>query len=170
MKSNIFVFVALCALCLAFAAPESDIVFTKANFSIHYPATWKLDTSGKMGTSFALFSPSESEQDKFSENVNLISQDLKGHDLDLNKYVEISEGQIKTMISNSNVVESKRIKKGSSEFHKMIYTGDQGAFHLQFEQYVWVMNDRAYILTFTMEQGNSTQAIGESVLNSFVLK
>ena len=141
-------------------------------FSVQYPSTWELDQSGQMGSSFILFSPLESEKDKFKENVNLLIQDLTGQNIDLNKYTEISEGQIKTMITNSALVESKRIKNGSDEYHKIIYSGDQGIFHLQFEQYYRVVNHKAYVLTFTTEKEKFAEftETGEKILNSFKLK
>jgi len=144
----------------------------QTTYSIQYPSTWELNQSRERGTSFILFSPLESNEDKFKENVNLLVQDLTGHNIDLNKYAEISEGQVKTMITNSTLIESKRIKNGSDEYHKMIYTGDQGVFHLKFEQYYWVANEKAYILTFTSEQDKFAdfKEIGENILNTFRLK
>lgn len=138
-------------------------------FSINYPSTWGLDQSGQMGTSLILFSPLESEQDTFRENVNVIVQDLKGMDIDLDKYTEISEDQVKKLITNSAIVESKRIKNGNSEYHKIIYTGEQGLFKLTFEQYYWVKKDKAYVLTFTSEQDKFEhfKETGEEILNSF---
>jgi hypothetical protein len=61
-----------------------------------------------MGRSFILFSPISSKQDQFKENDNLLIQDLRVHNLDLDKYVEISEGPIKTMIIDGKSIESKR--------------------------------------------------------------
>jgi hypothetical protein len=144
----------------------------ESNYSIQYPATWELNQSGQMGTSFIVFSPLQSEQDNFKENVNLIIQDLTGKNIDLNNYTEISEGQIKTLATNSTLIESKRIKLGSGEYHKIIYTADQGIFHLKFEQYYWVTNDKAHVLTFTSEQSmfDSFKETGERILNSFMLK
>lgn len=144
----------------------------QSNYSIQYPSTWELDQSGQMGTSFILFSPLESDKDKFKENVNLLIQDVSGQNIDLNKYTEISEGQIKTMITNSALIESKRMKNDRGEYHKIIYSGDQGKFHLKFEQYYWVINDKAFVLTFTSEQGKFADflEIGEKILNSFILK
>jgi hypothetical protein len=143
-----------------------------SNYSIQYPSTWELNQSGQMNTSFVLFSPLESDNDKFKENVNILVQDLTGYNIDLNKYTEISEGQIKTMVTNSSLIESKRIKNGKDEFHKIIYSGDQGIFHLQFEQYYWVVNDKAFILTFTSEKDKfeNFKEIGEKILNSFKQK
>ena len=121
------------------------------DYSIQYPEKWDLNKSGQMGTSFILFSQLTSKNDKFKENVNLIIQDLTGHNIDLNKYVEISEGQIKTMITDGNIISSNRIKNKVTEFQKVIYTGKQGIFNLKFEQYYWVQHDKAYVLTLTCE-------------------
>ena len=77
------------------------------NYSIQYPPTWELNQSGQMGASFFLFSPLESDKDKFKENVNLLIQDLSGQNIDLNKYTEISEGQINTMVTNSTLIYPK---------------------------------------------------------------
>ncbi len=143
----------------------------ESNYSIQYPDNWDLNQVGQMGTKFILFSQLDSSNDNFRENVNLIIQDLSGKNIDLDKYVEITEGQVKTMISNSSLIESKREKNNNGEFHKMVYTGDQGVFHLTFEQYFWVINDKAYVLTFTSEQNkfSSYKSIGEQILNSFLL-
>ena len=144
----------------------------ETNYSIQYPDSWDLNNSGQMGTSFAIFSRQSSPQDKFRENVNLIIQNLQGQNINLNKYVEISEGQIKTMITNANLIESKRLSANGYEYQKVIYTGDQGIFKLKFEQYYWIKNGKAYILTLTCErnQFDTYMVTGEKILNSFSLK
>ena len=151
--------------------PASWRLLSEQNYSISYPDSWKLNKSGQMGTSFILFSPLSSEQDKFKENVNLIVQDLTGHKLDLDQYVEISEGQIKTMLTDGNIIESKRIKTETLHYHKIIYSGKQGIFNLKFEQYYWVVDDQAYVLTLTCEknQFDNYQAVAEKILDSFSL-
>ena len=144
----------------------------ESNYSIEYPSTWELNKSGQMGTRFILFSPLDSEKDTFKENVNLIVQDLGNENIDLNTYTEISEGQIKTLLTNSDLIESKRIKKSNAEFHKLIYTGDQGVFHLKFEQYYWVIDSKAYVLTFTCEKEKfaAYSETAKKILNSFNIK
>jgi hypothetical protein len=146
--------------------------FSGTGYSIQYPSTWELNQSAQMGTSFILFSPLENSQDQFRENVNLIVQDLTGQNIDLDKYSQISEEQVKTMITNSSLIESKRIKKHNGEYHRMVYTGDQDIFHLKFEQYYWVISDKAYVLTLTCEQDKFDyfKQIGENILNSFLFK
>ena len=173
-------------LCLTFIAcgqtPESNATIKETNpkwktfdgtgYSIQYPPEWELTQSGQMGTTLILFSTLESSQDQFKENVNLLIQDLTGHNIDLDKFTEISEGQVKTMITNSTIIESKRIKDGSDEYHRIIYTGDQGIYNLKFEQYYWVKNEKAYVLTLTCEEKkfNDYKEVGEGILNSFTFK
>ena len=143
----------------------------KDNYSIDYPKDWELNESGQMGTSFILFSPLSSPKDQFKENVNLLVQDLTGYNLDLNGYVEISVGQIKTMITDGKIIESKRLKNQKLDYQKIIYTGKQGNYNLKFEQYYWVVDDKAFVLTLTCEetQFDNYKLTGEKILNSFKL-
>ena len=147
-------------------------VYEQSAYSISYPPTWELNLSGQMGATLFIFSPLESDNDTFKENINLMIQDLSGLNLDLDNYTEISEEQIRTLMTNSSMVESKRMKNDKGEYHKLIYTGDQGVFHLTYEQYYWIISDKAYILTFTSEQDKYAKykETGEKILNSFVLK
>jgi hypothetical protein len=142
-----------------------------ANYSMQYPSDWVLNQSGQMGTSLILLSPLENKDDQFTENVNLIVQDLSGKNIDLDKFSEISESQIEAMITNSTIIESKRVFGKDFEYHVLIYNGDQGLFKLKFEQYYWLENDKAYVLTFTCEQNKFSQFkdLGEKIMNTFTL-
>lgn len=141
-------------------------------FSIQYPSDWELQQNGLGGTTFIVLSPITSSEDLFRENVNLLIQDLTGQNIDLNKYTAISEEQIKTMIANGHIIESKRVASEKNIYQKEIYTGDQGIYKLKFEQYYWVLDNKAYVLTFTAAQTNfdAYKADGEKILNSFHLK
>lgn len=141
-------------------------------FEISHPSNWEVNKSGEMGTSFILFSPIANNSDKFRENVNLLTQDLTGHDLNLDKYVELSEGQIKTLVTNGKIISSERQNNDKQEYQKVIYTGKQGIYDLKFEQYYWVIDNKAFVLTLTCEEKefNNYQSTGERILNSFKLK
>ena len=133
----------LTAYCQAVKSDKQTKVFdgwktlTENNYSIKYPESWELSKSNLMGTNFILFSPLTSKLDNFKENVNLLIQDLTGQDLNLTKYVEISESQVKTIITDGNILESERISNRDIIYHKLIYTGKQGVYELKFEQYFW---------------------------------
>ena len=119
-----------------------------------------------------MFSPLSSKEDQFRENVNLIIQDLSQHQIDLDQYVELSETQIRSLIDDSKILESVRLTSNDLSYHKVIYSGKQGILDLKFEQYYWVVNEEAFVLTLTCEESqfDNYQEIGEKILNSFQVK
>lgn len=140
-------------------------------FSINYPADWKLDQSGSMGSSFIIFSPQEGENDIFSENVNLVEQDLTGYNFDLDQYTDLSMDQLSQMLTNFELKMSNRIPSTPPR-HKLIYHGQQGQYFLTFTQYFWVIGNNAYVLTFTTDrnQYDKYQKVGDQIMSSFKLK
>ncbi len=146
--------------------------FSDKNYSVQYPDTWILDRNPQMGMSFVVLSKLSDPKDQFKENVNLLIQDLKGKNMTLKSYTELSEEQIATMVTNGKLIESKTRNENGSEFQKLIYTGDQGMYKLKFEQYYWVKNEKAYVLTLTCEtsQFEKFKATGEKIMNSFKFK
>ena len=152
--------------------PDSWNVLSENGYSIQYPTEWELNKSGQSGTSFGLITKHTSDKDIFSENVNLMIQDLSELNYDLDKFTEVSEEQIRTMVTNSNLLESSRQSASGLEFQKIIYTGDFGTFNLTIEQYYLIKNNKAYVLTLTCEtpQYEAYKEIGEKILNSFRLQ
>ncbi len=137
-------------------------------YTMNYPITWELDKSGEMGTDFLLYSPIESQEDPFKENVKMISQDLSGQNINLDEYVQVYENQIKKELKSSKIEQSVRLNLNGQDIHKIIYTGQQGAFKLKFEQYYCIEKEKAYSITLTCEEGsyNKHKVIGEQILNS----
>ena len=141
-------------------------------FSILFPDSFELVHDGRYGTEFILFAPIQDSTDKFGENVSLIIQNLKGRDLDLKKYTTLSEGQVRSQIKNGKVISSETLKGADGEFQKIIYTGQQGDFNLYTEQYYFIRNEKAYVVTFTaaLPEANKYKAVAEKVLASFKVK
>jgi hypothetical protein len=141
-------------------------------YEIQYPVNWEIDKSGQMGMSFILLSVQTSPQDKFRENVNLLTQNLTGLNIDMDAFVKISEEQVKSMFKEGKIYESKRVKNKGKSFHKLLYSGSQGSFLFKIQQYYWVENEKAYVLTFTCEAAafDSYIETGDKIMNSFVLK
>jgi hypothetical protein len=142
------------------------------NYSIEYSPEWFLSQKGDMGTLFFIFTKLESKQDVFSENVNLVTEDLSNQNIDLDKYTDLSEKQIASLITNSKIIESTRIKKEKADYHKIVYTGDQGKLKLKFVQHYFIKNEKAYVLTFTSEISKFSKytKTAEKILNSFSIK
>lgn len=149
--------------------PEDWVQLNENGYAFQYPKDWTLDQSGQSGTTFIVLSQPDSPDDKFRENVNLLIQDLSGLGIDLGKYTEISLDQVKMMLTNGNIIESTRKKAYGETFQKVVYTGDQGVYRIYCEQYYWVKENKAYVLTLTCEtdQLDSYKELGEKILNSF---
>lgn len=153
-------------------APDSTwLTLNNKDFSIQYPRDWDLNESKDHGLSFAVLSPSASPEDLFRDNVNLLIQDLSAYNIDLNQYTDISVEQIKKELPKSQIVVNERINTADGEYHRLIYAGEMQGAHLMFEQYYWVVNKKAYILTLTCEVNtfDAYQSIGESIMNTFIL-
>ncbi len=145
--------------------------YETADYTISYPSTWTLDDSGQLGTQFFLFSPVESANSTFRANVNLIIQDLSGLKLSLEQYASLSEDQIKNLITDSAILESKNLG-GEPEIHRLIYTGRQGVHDLKFYQHYFIVKDKAYVLTFTSQEERFEyySKVAEEILTSFSLE
>jgi serine/threonine-protein kinase len=143
--------------------------YRHANYSVKYPPSWTLDNSGDHGTAFILFSPKESADDDFIENVNLLIQDVGGMDLD--GYTKLSEEQIASgkFLSNSKLLESNRIRNRAGDYQRVFFTsGDEGS-SMKFEQYYWVRDRKAYVVTLTAKEDlfEGYRGVGEKILDSF---
>ena len=152
------------------------------NYTLKYPRDWDSQQSEdtQSGTvistnvryQFAVLSQLESTQDKFRENVNLVIEDLNGRTIDLATYSRIAEDQLKSQMKNCKILEHKTIGKESRQYDKIVWTWDYETVPLKVEQYTWLLNGKAYILTFTSEQSKFSQfqEIGEKILDTFAFK
>ena len=155
-------------------------ILSKENYTIKHPPEWEVNTSGKMGTSFILFSPLVSKSEKFRTNINLIIQDLEGITIDsrtinLKEYTERSIVEIKNKNTSSGgkIISSDLINVNGISHQKVIYTGvSKEGLRLQYEQYYWVEKNKAYVLTLSCQEYKfiDYQAIGEKIFDSFIIK
>ena len=167
------IIIAIMTACGQTEKPTAWKTFEQNDYKIRYPDNFKLDTSGDMGFSFVLLSKLTTSNGRLQENIiSLGIDDLKGQNVSLDDFAKDTEEQIKMMITNSAIIENTRVKKGSSEFQKFIVTGRQGQFDLKFEQYDFIKNGKAYILTFTTEaaQFDNYKNVAEEIMNSFEIK
>ena len=147
--------------------------FETADYSIRYPGNWDFDNSGRTGATLQILSAQTSAEDNFRENVNLGIQDLSGQKVkNLDQYTQISESQIKTMMTNSKILSSDRLTRDGQEYQKVIFTSVQGQFNLKFEQYYLIKGHLAYVLTLTCvaDKFEGFREVGEKILDSFRTK
>ena len=141
-----------------------------AAYQVAYPEGWQLDQSGVAGTTFILFGRSAAEG-KFRENINLLIQDLRGYNMNMDQYVKISEEQIATMLTNGSLLESKRLNDNNDERHLVIYAGEQGGHNLKWKQFYRISAEKAYVLSFTGTQDTYDDLIkmADEIMDSFHL-
>jgi hypothetical protein len=146
--------------------------YESSNFSIRYPSSWELNLEKKMGETFIIYSPIETSQDKFRENVNLYEENLISTNLSLDHYAQSSINQVRNFINNFILIESKKMKTNTNEYYQLVYKGDQGVLKLIFTQKIWVKGNKAYILTFTSEQNkySNYKENGVNIFKSFAFK
>ena len=152
--------------------PEDWVKLDKTDFSIQYPDSLTVDTSGQMGMSFMLFTNQASGTDLFMENMNLVIEDLQGYEITLDDYVEVSKTQLKQYITALKPVSSKRITVDGREYHKLIFTGKQGQFNLKWQQRYYIENGKAFVLTTTSEkdQYDTYSSVLGKVMSTFKIK
>lgn len=151
---------------------ESWKTLDESDYTISYPPNWELNQAGQMGTKFILFSPLKTAADNFRENVNMVTQDISGQNIDLDKYAELSANQIQSMGMAVKFIDSKKLTIDGQEFQHVLYTMEQGAYNLTIDQFYIITETTAYVLTFTAETKafEEYKALGERILNSFRLK
>lgn len=135
-------------------------------YQIFYNDNLRLDESGRNNTEFYLFTQKTNPDDNFVENLNLMIQNLEKLNIDLNKFIEISENQIK---AKGKLIESKRIKTHGTEFHILIYEATYNGIKLKFLQHDFVKNNKAYILTYSAKIEDYEKYLNgmENVMGSF---
>lgn len=165
-------FMTIAYSCFSQQTPSIKMIdFVHKDFKLQYPESWELDTAGQWGAAVMLFSPIENEDDKFSENVNVLIQNLAGQNIDLEKYKQITEQQVTTLATDGNIIESSIVKTNEGEYFRIIYTMTQGIFKLKITSVCYIHNDQAYLVTFTtaFDQYDPYKKTGEEILASFTL-
>lgn len=142
------------------------------NYSIKYPSNWELDQSGRGNTLFILMSPLELDSDRFRENINLVTEDLTGKGVDLEGYGNYSLNQVRTHFTDFKLLENKKMKVGSSDYYKLLYTASSNGMNIEIEQWLRIENEKAYVLTLALENGkyDKFKETGENIMSTFTIK
>lgn len=178
MRSFLFLFIVSllnCSFSIQGESPaksQNTVQFDHSDYTIELPKNWSLDESGTMGTHFTCLSQVTSESDDFRENLNVVSENLKGADISINEYTDISLGNISKVLTDFNLISKKKTIIGEKSAYVIKYQGTSGVYHLVFEQYLIIHNDWAYIITYTGEENEFSRfhPIASKAAESFRLK
>lgn len=134
---------------------NSDTLTTvvKDKYVLQYPKTWTLDTSKMFGIDVLLRSPKTDSLDDFNENMNLYVQDLHGQNYNLRRMGQESEAQIKNMVTDAQIIDSRLDSTTSLQHYILKYKGRQGKFLLTTIQHYYLRDEVGYALTMTIKEG-----------------
>lgn len=118
-------------------------------YSIKYPVDWKVEES-KNGAAVIFSSPKENKLDMFSDNVNIVVQDISSNPMGIKKYSEIAIKQMQIVFGdNLEIKESESITLGGREGYKFVFNGKGAQVELGYKS-VWTIDGlTAYQITYT---------------------
>lgn len=156
---------------LSFSQPGKQTL-ERNGYQLQYPTTWRLDTTGIMGAELFVFSPLTDTADHFSENVNLMIQDLSGMKINLKAYKEITDKQLAQMFADSKVEESAIINEGDKQYYRVAYGMTQQKRNIKIISRCYIKNEKAYLVTYTALADTYEQykKVAEEILHSFLFK
>jgi len=150
--------------------PEGWVLYdvSSLSYSLVAPVGWELDTTGKMNTAMILFTPADSTNDYFKENVNLMVDDVTGKNLNIDAYMDQSVGLIQKFITD---LEDFEARKENGEYW-LTYKGRQGTLKAYYYQRLMMKGQMAYILTYTSIDGKPSQShsIAQEIIQRFTLR
>ncbi len=92
-------------------------------FSLRYPATWSF-AENKNGSAVIFYSPPENPLDRFSENVNIVVQDISKNPLDLEQYTKIAIDQMQAIFeTNLEILDSTQVTMDGHQGHQLEFIG-----------------------------------------------
>lgn len=159
---------------MVFANPGDFIIYENKSYNIafQYPSDWKF-VEGFMETVVAFLSPPENANDTFSENVNLIIDELaQAPGVTLDEYFEVSRAQLATSITDYSLVSTGDSTISGMPAKTLVFTGSQDGFTLKWYQVYIIANNKAYVVTFTAENVKYQQyePLGKTIIHSLVIK
>lgn len=141
-------------------------------FSVRYPVQWSL-TENKDGAAVIFTSPMATKLDTFSENVNIVVQDISSRPMDLQKYTQTAINQMQVVFDqNLEIVESSPAMLAGLPAHKFVFIGKGPDTELEFMS-VWTLDNlTAYQITYTAPSSGYKQYLlkAQGIINSFSLK
>lgn len=147
MKNLLLILILFPVIIIAQEQNES-VKYEKDNYSIEYPSNWILNDSGENGTKFFLYPTNSVSSDIFTENINLILQNLSDTTITLEKYKGLVEKQISGMLTEPKIASSEIKNKNGLKSHQLIAEGKSGDYKFKTIIYTYLIEKQIYTLTF----------------------
>lgn len=118
-------------------------------YSVKLSSDWS-KTKGSSAVDIAFTYNGTGLNDDFAENINVVVQDLKGYDLDLESYKDLSMDQYAELDYNVDDIYKKTIDGAKGYFCKV--SGEESGINCSILQYFTVIGDNAYVFTFAADE------------------
>ena len=171
MKKLLLIFI-LFPLTIIAQEKNESVKYEKGNYSIEYPSNWILNDSGKNGTKIFLYPSNSESSDIFTENINLIIQNLNDTTITIGKYKGLVEKQINGMLTEPKIILSELKNKNGIKSHELKAEGKSGGYKFKTIIYTYLIDEQIYTLTFVTLYDAYEKNHIESlrIMNSFKLK
>ena len=148
---------------------NSLIEIKREKYFISCPKLWTVDTSKMFGVDLIVRSPKVDSADQFIENLNIFIQDLNGRGYNLLKMGQESESQIKNMVTDVEIIESRLDSSRKPSYYILKYAGRQGKYSMTTTQHYYLKDEIGFALTLTVEHGKEQAytSAAEEIFSSF---
>lgn len=133
---------------------------SKEGFAMQYPETWSL-RENSFNTIVSFLSPVTNKDDKFSENVNVVSEAVGDKSITLDQYYKVSEENLKKFFSDFKLIKNEATTLSGSPARMVIYSASQNQLKLRTTQTFTIKDGKAYIVTLTNTQSEPNQYMGD---------
>lgn len=124
--------------------------FTHPDFlyAVDYPDAWRVR---EVGRAVSFSAPAESETDKFSENVQVVVEDLSAlsHEVSLVDYHRAGIANGRKFLADFRPLEEARTQWLGRETLVMLYSATVRGERFKFKDYKFMVGKEAYVLTYT---------------------
>lgn len=136
-------------------------------YELVYPDNWQVTTANYTGVDAILMSPKEYRSDPFLENFNVVEQTVENYELQ--EYTKLSAEQISGMFNDAKMISQTDNEINGNKCITMIYTAQPGAIQLKYRQDYYLVDNTAFVVTFTAEKDrfDDYAEISEKVFQSF---
>jgi hypothetical protein len=151
------------------AFPSGTNTYTHPVFlyALDYPETWRVR---EMGKAVSFSAPPESETDKFSENVQVVVEDLSAlpQEVSLVDYHRAGLASAQKFLTDFKPLEEARTQWLDRDTIVMLYSATVRGERFKFKDYKFMVGKEAYVLTYTARQADFDAVLSkaESVMRS----
>lgn len=144
------------------------------NLKLCFPKQWRYDDTTK-GARFFIFTPSESDTDRFIQNFNLQARELSGDEakITVKEYTDLNMEELKNSLTEFKQLSFKNIIVKGVKWNEIVYTGKiEGVqYKLKFTQRYTIYKGKAFVITYVSdgERKDIYYARAFMVLNSISL-